>query len=156
MALTDQKPKKKQGWVKGDMVQARRSAWKLTSTLTNPAVSYFVSAFYEVEGRRAFLVKPFTGKTHQVRVALKSVGAAILGDELYQGTAADRLYLHAYAVYFSWGSAQIKLVLPPSDGAEFLAEPLQQHLSQMWADPVSLDWPFYQKPSKANTVKTEK
>ena len=49
----------------------------------------------------------------------------------------------------------IKLVLPPSDGEEFLAEPLQQHLNQMWAGPVSLDWPFYQKPSKANTVKTE-
>jgi len=155
LALTDQKPKKKQGWVKGDMVQARRSAWKLTSTLTNPAVSYLVSAFYQTEGRRVFLVKPFTGKTHQVRVALKSVSAAILGDELYQGTASDRLYLHAYALYFSWGDADIKLVLPPSDGQEFLAGPLQQHLNQHWAEPVSLDWPFYQKPSKANTVKTE-
>ncbi len=62
-----------------------------------------------MEGRRAFLVKPFTGKTHQVRVALKSVSAAILGDELYQGTAADRLYLHAYALYFNWGGADIKL-----------------------------------------------
>ena len=108
-----------------------------------------------MEGRRAFLVKPFTGKTHQVRVALKSVSAAILGDELYQGAAADRLYLHAYALYFNWGGADIKLVLPPSDGLEFMAELLQQHLNQMWAEPVSLDWPFYQKPSKANTVKTE-
>ncbi len=59
LALTDQKPKKKQGWVKGDMVQARRSAWKLTGTLSNPAVSYFVSAFYEVPGRRAFSGQAF-------------------------------------------------------------------------------------------------
>ena len=147
LALTDQKPKKKQGWVKGDMVQARRSAWKLTNNLTNPAVSYFLSAFYDVEGRRAFLVKPFTGKTHQVRVALKSVSATILGDELYQGTAADRLYLHAYALYFSWGGADIKLVLPPSNGAEFLVEPLQQLLEQNWAEPAVLEWPSYQKPT---------
>jgi tRNA pseudouridine32 synthase/23S rRNA pseudouridine746 synthase len=152
LALTDQKPKKKQGWVKGDMVQARRSAWKLTGTLTNPAVSYFVSAFYQIEGRRVFLVKPFTGKTHQVRVALKSVSAAILGDELYQGSAADRLYLHAYALYFSWGGAQIKLVLQPSDGAEFLVEPLQQYLHQHWAEPVLLDWPLYQKPTTSKTL----
>jgi tRNA pseudouridine32 synthase/23S rRNA pseudouridine746 synthase len=152
LALTDQKPKKKQGWVKGDMVQARRSAWKLTSTLANPAVSYFVSAFYAVEGRRAFLVKPFTGKTHQVRVALKSVSAAILGDELYQGSAADRLCLHAYALYFSCGATQLKLVLPPSDGADFLAEPLQQYLNQNWADPALLDWPSYQKPTTSKTV----
>ncbi|WP_127022174.1 pseudouridine synthase [Rheinheimera mangrovi] len=152
LALTDQKPKKKQGWVKGDMVQARRSAWKLTSTLANPAVSYFVSAFYQIEGRRAFLVKPFTGKTHQVRVALKSVSAAILGDELYQGSAADRLCLHAYALYFSWGATQLKLVLPPSDGADFLAEPLQQYLNQNWAEPALLDWPSYQKPTTSKTV----
>lgn len=152
LALTDQKPKKKQGWVKGDMVQARRSAWKLTSTLSNPAVSYFVSAFYEVPGRRAFLVKPFTGKTHQVRVALKSVSAAILGDALYQGSAADRLYLHAYALYFSWAGAQIELVLPPSDGSEFLAEPLQQHLNQNWAEPALLEWPSYQKPTTSKTL----
>ncbi len=152
LALTDQKPKKKQGWVKGDMVQARRSAWKLTSSLTNPAVSYFVSAFYEVAGRRAFLVKPFTGKTHQVRVALKSVSAAILVDELYQGSAADRLCLHAYALYFSWGGAQIKLVLPPSEGSDFLAEPLQQYLRLYWAEPALLDWPSYQKPTTSKTV----
>jgi len=152
LALTDQKPKKKQGWVKGDMVQARRSAWKLISTLSNPAISYFVSAFYEVEGRRVFLVKPFTGKTHQVRVALKSVSAAILGDDLYQGSAADRLYLHAYALYFSWGGAQIKLVLPPSAGTEFLSSPLLQHLNQHWAEPVLLDWPSYQKPTTSKVV----
>ncbi len=152
LALTDQKPKKKQGWVKGDMVQARRSAWKLTGTLSNPAISYFVSAFYEVEGRRVFLVKPFTGKTHQVRVALKSVSAAILGDELYQGSAADRLYLHAYALYFSWDGAQIKLVLPPSDGTEFISPSLLQHLNQHWAEPVLLDWPSYQKPTTSKVV----
>ncbi len=152
LALTDQKPKKKQGWVKGDMVQARRSAWKLISTLSNPAISYFVSAFYEVEGRRVFLVKPFTGKTHQVRVALKSVSAAILGDALYQGTAADRLYLHAYALYFSWDGAQIKLVLPPSDGTEFSSPSLLQHLNQHWAEPVLLDWPSYQKPTTSKVV----
>ncbi len=152
LALTDQKPKKKQGWVKGDMVQARRSAWKLTGTLSNPAISYFVSAFYEVEGRRVFLVKPFTGKTHQVRVALKSVSAAILGDELYQGSAADRLYLHAYVLYFSWDGAQIKLVLPPSDGTEFISPSLLQHLNQHWAEPVLLDWPSYQKPTTSKVV----
>lgn len=152
LALTDQKPKKKQGWVKGDMVQARRSAWKLSSALTNPAVSYFVSAFYEVEGRRAFLVKPFTGKTHQVRVALKSISAAILGDELYQGTASDRLYLHAYALNFSWNGADIQLLLPPSDGTEFLSPPLLQHLNQHWAEPVLLDWPSYQKPTMPKVV----
>ncbi len=152
LALTDQKPKKKQGWVKGDMVQARRSAWKLISTLSNPAISYFVSAFYEVEGRRVFLVKPFTGKTHQVRVALKSVSAAILGDALYQGSAADRLYLHAYALYFSWDGVQIKLVLPPSDGTEFSSPSLLQHLDQHWAEPVLLDWPSYQKPTTSKVV----
>lgn len=153
LALSDQKPKKKQGWVKGDMVQARRSAWKLTTDMHNPAISYFISAFYSLEGRRAFLVKPFTGKTHQVRVALKSVGAAILGDELYQGTLAERLYLHAYALYFNWQGQDIRLVLPPSEGAEFLSEPLLHHLSVHWGEPERLNWPSYQKPSAVTNDK---
>ncbi len=85
-------------------------------------------------------------------MALKSVSAAILGDELYQGSAADRLYLHAYALYFSWGGAQIKLVLPPSDGTEFLSQSLVLHLNQHWAEPVLLDWPSYQKPTTSKVV----
>ncbi|QQS19601.1 RluA family pseudouridine synthase [Candidatus Saccharibacteria bacterium] len=40
-------------------------------------------------------LKPETGRTHQLRVHLAHQGAPIVGDVLYNGEPADRLYLHA-------------------------------------------------------------
>lgn len=142
LALAKSKPAKKQGWVKGDMVPARRGAWKLLPTQTNPAVSYFFSQGFAELDFRAFLIKPFSGKTHQIRVALKSVGAPILGDALYQGSDADRVYLHAYALRFNWQGTETQYVLPPQQGAHFnvLA---QQAVMAEWAKPWQLTWPGY-------------
>ena len=39
---------------------------------------------------------PKTGRTHQLRVHLMHTGHPILGDLLYKGKPANRLYLHAY------------------------------------------------------------
>ena len=82
LAISLRKPKKKQGWIKGDMQSARRGDWMLLKTNDNPAVTQFHSTALR-EGERGFLVKPHTGKTHQIRVALKSLGAPIAGDERY-------------------------------------------------------------------------
>lgn len=51
-----------------------------------------------VEGKKCFLIECnlFTGRTHQIRVHLSEEGFPILGDELYGGNEAGRLYLHAY------------------------------------------------------------
>lgn len=40
-------------------------------------------------------LQPETGRTHQLRVHLAHLGHPIVGDELYDGEKADRLYLHA-------------------------------------------------------------
>ena len=40
-------------------------------------------------------LKPTTGRTHQLRVHMKFLGHPILGDVVYDGDKADRLYLHA-------------------------------------------------------------
>jgi hypothetical protein len=53
---------------------------------------------------RAFLIRPLTGKKHQLRVMLKSLRAPALGDPLYatkdnfEKSASDRCYLHACAL----------------------------------------------------------
>lgn len=39
---------------------------------------------------------PKSGRTHQLRVHLQYTGHPIIGDMLYKGHKADRLYLHAY------------------------------------------------------------
>jgi tRNA pseudouridine32 synthase/23S rRNA pseudouridine746 synthase len=147
LALSLSKPKQKQGWVKGDMQPARRGAYKLTSTLHNPALTYFLSAGFDgpatglPEGARLFLLKPDSGKTHQLRVALKSQGAAIAGDALYQGAPADRVYLHAYALAFDWQGEQHQFVCPPTQGDWFNSSAVQQKLTAAWAQPWTLAFP---------------
>jgi 23S rRNA-/tRNA-specific pseudouridylate synthase len=52
--------------------------------------------------RTLILFRPFTGKTHQLRVAAKSVALPLLGDPIYKSSAAtdaERTYLHATAIY---------------------------------------------------------
>ncbi|VUD47879.1 Ribosomal large subunit pseudouridine synthase C [Thalassocella blandensis] len=93
LAVSAAKPKKKQGIVLGDMLQARGGSWKLSQTRNNPAVTQFFS--FGLEGLRLFLLKPATGKTHQIRVALKSLSAPVLGDERYGGNSlamSEKLY----------------------------------------------------------------
>jgi 23S rRNA pseudouridine1911/1915/1917 synthase len=48
------------------------------------------------------LAKPKTGRTHQIRVHLKHLGASVLGDEIYGSKVpAERQMLHAYRLTFT-------------------------------------------------------
>lgn len=138
LALSARKPEKKQGTVAGDMEKGRRGAWKLLHSQQQPAVTQFFSK--GLGGQRLFLVKPLTGKTHQIRVALKSVGAPILGDDSYSGEAADRLYLHAFALRFTYQGQAFSLSCLPSLNGAFA--PLADAEVQAWlAEPWAKPWP---------------
>ena len=119
IALALGKPKKKQGWVKGDMEKGRNGSWLLARTQTNPAITQFTSCAIEVEkkeAKRLYLIKPKTGKTHQIRVALKSIGCPILGDTRYKGEKSDRCYLHALALSFNWQGEIFNFKAEPEQG----------------------------------------
>lgn len=145
LALSPSRPVKKQGWVKGDMAPARRGAWKLLTSRRNPAISYFISHGFAELPFRAFLIRPYTGKTHQIRVALKSVGAPLAGDALYQGVTADRVYLHALALRFSFAGQLYQYFCAPLQG-QFFLQLADNALLQQWAEPWQLPWPAYQPP----------
>lgn len=119
LALSDKKPKKKQGKIIGDMAKTRSGSWKLTQEKINPAITRFQS-FSLNNGLRLFFIQPKTGKTHQIRVALKSISAPILGDLRYKGTNADRGYLHAYQLAFDWQDEKIQLSYLPNEGKHFI------------------------------------
>jgi len=154
LAISDKKPKKKQGLIKGDMAKSRRSAWKLLRTQANPAISQFMS--YSIEnGKRLYLVKPHSGKTHQIRVALSSIGSPIMGDALYGGTlskavssestetenlAINRGYLHAYALQFTLNDVTYEYIQAPYSGTLFLSKSLIQQLNVI-GSPWDLAWP---------------
>ncbi len=137
LAISLRKPKKKQGWIKGDMLKSRRGSWKLAKTTENPAITRFVSAPLR-PGERAFLVRPFTGKTHQIRVALKSLGAPVAGDVRYadaaDAAAEERGYLHAYALRFHYEGETFAFVYSPPTGERFASEAFKRQLER-WKAP---------------------
>ena len=114
LAISNQKPAKKQGWVKGDMAKARRGAWKLLRTQQNPALTRFHSRSI-APGLRLFVLQPLSGKTHQLRVAMKSLGSPISGDTLYGGQAAERLFLHAWRLQFDYAGASFCIIAAPDE-----------------------------------------
>ncbi|NVK89200.1 MAG: RNA pseudouridine synthase [Gammaproteobacteria bacterium] len=120
-AITTGKPKKKQGTIVGDMLPARRGSYRLAKTLENPARTEFFSiGLYD--GLRIALLKPTTGKTHQLRVAMKSNGSPILGDPRYGVKRnADRCYLHHYHIQLKTSTDWIDLKVLPKQGEHFLA-----------------------------------
>ena len=69
LALSNQKPKKKQGLIIGDMKKARDGAWKLCQTKENPAITRFASVSCE-PNLRLFILKPQRGNA-SIRVAMK-------------------------------------------------------------------------------------
>ncbi|MBA4380961.1 MAG: RNA pseudouridine synthase [Sideroxydans sp.] len=46
-------------------------------------------------------LEPITGRTHQLRLHLASIGHPIIGDTLYGGRSAERLMLHATRLAFN-------------------------------------------------------
>lgn len=144
LALAKGKPKKKQGWVIGDMAKSRRSMFKLLRTKENPAITQFFSVSVG-DGLRLYLLKPHSGKTHQLRVALASLGVPILGDELYGGAVADRCYLHAYCLHFRYQNAvtgwrDYTYLNIPQQGEVFEFVAVSDALA-LWHKPEILAWP---------------
>jgi 23S rRNA pseudouridine955/2504/2580 synthase len=91
-------------------------------------------------------VKPLTGRTHQIRVHLASIGTPIVGDFKYGGKAArgkgkiaDKLHLHA---------RYIDIAHPDSQRLRVTA-PLPDHMRKSWEllgfDPELDDNPFAPK-----------
>lgn len=122
IALSDQVPNKKQGSISGDMERTRNGNWKLLRSRNNPAVTRFSSRALE-PGLRLFVLKPQTGRTHQLRVMMKALGSPIIGDTRYGGTPADRGYLHALQLSFTWNSEAIAVHSMPTEGALFTKLP---------------------------------
>jgi RluA family pseudouridine synthase len=64
--------------------------------------------------------RPLTGRTHQIRVHLASIGLPILGDSTYGGQAAGRMMLHCSGMTFQNSKKVTISVTAPLDG-EFAA-----------------------------------
>jgi 23S rRNA pseudouridine955/2504/2580 synthase len=101
-------------------------------------------------------VKPLTGRTHQIRVHLASIGTPIVGDFKYGGTDVrgrgdieNRLHLHARSID----------ITRPDGGRLAAAAPLPEHMLKSWElfgfDPERAGNPF-ERPVKNKTGRAPK
>ena len=69
-------------------------------------------------------LRPRTGRTHQLRVHMKYLGHPIVGDAVYGGEPADRLYLHAgkLEIMLPGGERKVFEVAVPGEFEKFFAE----------------------------------
>lgn len=133
LAIVHGRPKAKKGMIDFDIGRSRsdfrlRSAQpKAKGRLREALTRYEVVDTVEENGKpyTLLLVKPETGRTHQIRVHLKAVHHPIVGDKLYapnqvEALGLERLALHAY-----------ELDLPLPDGRRVVVRaPLGEDLSQ--------------------------
>ena len=131
LALSNHKPKKKQGLIVGDMQKVRNGAWKLCPSKENPAITRFESVSCE-PNLRLFILKPQTGKTHQLRVAMKSLASPILGDALYgkKTEKIDRTYLHAARLQFEFKGQAFDVFTPPKEGEWWHRDAVQSQIQK--------------------------
>jgi len=72
---------------------------KIDQELGKPSLTRYRLLGIEDGDSRVELV-PITGRTHQLRLHLASIGHPIIGDTLYDGRSAERLMLHATRLTF--------------------------------------------------------
>jgi len=67
-----------------------------------PALTRWRVLDRDVQAQRTRVVlEPVTGRSHQLRLHMASLGHPIVGDVLYGATPAQRVYLHACALAFT-------------------------------------------------------
>jgi tRNA pseudouridine32 synthase/23S rRNA pseudouridine746 synthase len=72
---------------------------KVDHELGKPSLTHYRLLGIENGDSRVEL-EPITGRTHQLRLHLASIGHPIIGDTLYDGRSAERLMLHATRLAF--------------------------------------------------------
>ena len=98
----------------GDVIDAKPSATRFRLA-TDAEAQGLVKGLWIV-------AMPETGRTHQIRVHLASIGAPILGDGLYGGQPDAQLWLHAWKLRLRHPVTDVEL--------EFIAESTRFHSSE--------------------------
>jgi tRNA pseudouridine32 synthase/23S rRNA pseudouridine746 synthase len=71
-----------------------RPRQKVDMAAGKPSLTHYRVLSHQADFTRVEL-EPVTGRTHQLRVHMNAIGHSIVGDNLYNGPAAERLMLHA-------------------------------------------------------------
>jgi len=119
-------PREKEGWIEKRIARSRRDrkTFTVSDTEGRKSLTYFkVVCSY---GKYSLLLlRPKTGRTHQIRVHLKYLGNPVLGDPIYG--QRDSVFPHSTLMLHA---KRLSLVLPPTNlkpsGKETFRTPLPE------------------------------
>jgi 23S rRNA pseudouridine955/2504/2580 synthase len=153
-ALVAGVPKQKHGIVKAALAKEGTRGKDERMTVSEDEDAKFALTEYAVMGTAGtefawVAARPITGRTHQIRVHLASLGTPIVGDFKYGGTdsrgrgdIADKLHLHARSIDIG----------RPDGGRLQVTAPLSPHMVKSWQllgfDPDDRRDPFPPKKSR--------
>ncbi len=153
-ALVKGVPKEKRGLIKGALAKEGARGKDERMAISEDDAAKFALTEYAVMGQAGqefswIAAKPVTGRTHQIRVHLASLGTPIIGDFKYGGTdargrgaIADKLHLHARSIDLA----------RPDGGRLQVTAPLPPHMLKSWAllgfDPGDKRDPFPPRPKR--------
>jgi 23S rRNA pseudouridine955/2504/2580 synthase len=133
-ALTRGVPQKKRGTVKAALAKEGVRGRDERMEVSDADDAKFAITDYVVLGQAGeefawVAAKPLTGRTHQIRVHLASLGTPIVGDFKYggnesrgKGAVADKLHLHARTID----------IAHPDGGRLRVMAPLPAHMKKTW------------------------
>jgi 23S rRNA pseudouridine1911/1915/1917 synthase len=126
--------------IRVDGKEAKSAFYKLSET---------GSAHNSISNLELISIKLFTGRTHQIRVHLESLGRHILGDSLYgfksKKDTINRVFLHAYKLYMFHPTTnrRMEFVAPLfSDMQDFLNQKFNQGDVNEKINPNTIDGYF--------------
>ena len=132
-ALTRGVPQQKRGTIKAALVkEGGRGAERMEVSEAEDAKYAITDYAVLAKAGEEFAwvaAKPVTGRTHQIRVHLASLGTPIVGDFKYgaqaargKGAIADKLHLHARSID----------IARPDGGRLVVTAPLSDHMQKSW------------------------
>lgn len=92
LAISDRAPKKKQGWIKGDMVKGRNGSWRLQHSCENPALLPGSGAFALALPRHRVYIGFSAQKNTSDPCCIEKYRCAYPGDERYGGCSRSNIF----------------------------------------------------------------
>jgi 23S rRNA pseudouridine1911/1915/1917 synthase len=90
--------------VKGRIVHAQSD---FDSALKLATLEITASQYHQNSDSSRLTIKLHQGHRHQIRTQLKALGHPIIGDELYGGESASRIFLHSQSYQLIWDQKEL-------------------------------------------------